>query len=900
MRLCLPIGALACAIALLAFPSTAPAGEPPNQNDPCSTAGKNTCGTLGVGFYKSYRYGIRWFGDYRGAVAGEAQTFCIDLRYWYPSRAYRWREQTATASLVNREHETVSTEKAQRMAYAVWAYGRSGSANQQAAVMLYVHSLMGDARPGELDPAALNPSVVSLYGKIASDAARYHGPYRLDVGVPDTAGGTSATIRVLSAAGNALPNVPLSVTAGGVKSQATTNGAGVAKVALKPATASTASLVVNTGPIASTLPRIFSPATNPAAANAQRLVAPGSQSVTAAIRRPFSKRQISVSTAATPTRLLVGEATTDRVTISGALASWAGAVTVRIHGPFRSAAEIRCDLPPAWEGSFKASGSAVYTTPTAKLSRPGWYAYEEVVPGDADHVGLTTRCGVPSESFTVEVQPKVTTTISSTGVSTGTAIFDRVAVSGLAGEPATVLASLYGPFPSRDAISCSGTPAWTGSIDVTADGSYQTQTFTPITPGYYTYRESIAAGGFVRATDTLCGDVAETTLAIGKPQIRTKIKSQQTRPGAAITDTVVISGLGVTATVQVELWGPFASEAAIRCAGTPYWKGSFVAKGDGTYVTAPVRIDRVGYYTYRESVAGTTTQCAETAETTLARAQPKVTTVVSSEVVRPGSLIFDRIRVSGLGKSAATVEIELFGPFRSRAAMRCTGSPYWTGRMVVRGDGVVRSRAAKVAKAGFYAYRERLVGSALVAETQTECSLAEETSLAAPGIATGRGDVAAHAPTSRVADGPVPTRVRLASVGIDAPVSSVVIDTARSVLGVSSNIHRTGWWQDGSAPGAKSGAVLIAGHVDSALAGAGAFFSLHRARPGDRVQVSTATGRLFSYRVVSVRTYPKPVLPTDVYSRKGRARLVLVTCGGPFDPAARHYRDNIVVTAVPA
>ena len=29
-------------------------------------------------------------------------------------------------------------------------------------------------------------------------------------------------------------------------------------------------------------------------------------------------------------------------------------------------------------------------------------------------------------------------------------------------------------------------------------------------------------------------------------------------------------------------------------------------------------------------------------------------------------------------------------------------------------------------------------------------------------------------------------------------------------------------------------------------------------------------------------------------------RLVLVTCGGPFDQAAGHYRDNIVVTAVPA
>ncbi len=891
---------LACTFAVLGFASAAPAGEPPNPNDPCSTAGKNTCGTLGVGFYKSYRYGIRWFGDYRGAIPGEAHTFCIDLRYWYPSKAYQWREQAAEATLRNRDGEAVSTEKARRIAYAVWAYGRSGSANQQAAVMLYVHSLMGDARPGEVDPAALNPSVVSLYEKIASDSARYHGPYRIEVGVPDIPSGTSATIRVLSATGNALPSLPLTVTAGGAKSQATTNGSGVAKVALKPATASTSSLVVDTGPIASTLPRIFTPATNPAAANAQRLVVPGSQSVTAAIRRPFSKRQISVSTAAAPTRLLVGEATTDRVTISGALASWDGTVAVRIHGPFRTPAEIRCNLAPAWEGSFKATGSAVYTTPPAKLSRPGWYTYEEVVPGDADHTGLTTRCGVASETFAVEVQPNVTTTISSTSVTTGTAISDRVVVSGLLGEHATVQAALYGPFPSRDILVCSGTPAWTGSIDVAADGEYQTQPFTPTAPGYYTYSESIAAGGFVRATQTRCGETTETALVIGKPKIKTKIKTQQTRPGAAITDTVVISGLGVTAPVQVELWGPFATQAAIRCTGTPYWKGSFEAKGDGTYVTTPVQLDRVGYYSYRESVAGVTTPCADAAETTLARAVPKVTTAVSGEVVRPGSTIFDRILVQGLGKTAAAVEVELFGPFASRAAMRCTGRPYWTGRVTAHGDGVVRSRAVKIAKAGFYTYRERLVGSPLVAEVRTECALAEETSLAAPAIATGRGDVAAHAAAPPATVGPVPTRVRLPAVGIDAPVSPVAIDTTRSVLGVSSNIHRPGWWRDGAAPGAKSGAVLIAGHVDSAVAGAGAFFKLHLAKPGDRVQVSTATGRLFTYRVVSVRAVPKRALPTSVYSRKGPARLVLVTCGGPFDPVARHYRDNIVVTAVPA
>ena len=136
-------------------------------------------------------------------------------------------------------------------------------------------------------------------------------------------------------------------------------------------------------------------------------------------------------------------------------------------------------------------------------------------------------------------------------------------------------------------------------------------------------------------------------------------------------------------------------------------------------------------------------------------------------------------------------------------------------------------------------------------------------------------------------------------MAIDAPVAGVGIDIQKGVLGVAPNIHRTGWWKDGALPGAKAGAILIAGHVDSAKAGAGAFFHLKDAKPGERVEVTVANGRTFHYRVTSIRTYLKAKLPLDVYSTHGSPRLVLVTCGGPFDHKTGHYRDNIVLTAVP-
>jgi hypothetical protein len=903
-------GVLLCTIVLFAAPSVSRTAEPPNPNDPCSRAGKDVCGTTGVGYYKVYRYGIRWFGDYRGAIPGRAHTYCLDLGYWYPSPAQRYEEDASP--LRNREGESVPVGRQQRLAYAIWTYGRSSNPDQAAAVMLYVHSLMGDARPGEVDPTALGPTVASQFTRIARDAARFHGPYRMEISLDDrilVGQEATATIRVLSAAGNALPDLGLTLSAEGatgVPGKVRTNATGVATVTLRATDAKGVRLTARTEAIASTLPKVYTGTTPVARRNGQRLALPEAQTVSATASSAGGKTQLVISSVATPPVVAVGQPSRDRVTISGARSSYRGPVVVRLHGPARSVGAIRCDQPPAWEGTFDANGSGQYTTPPATLTRPGWYVYQAIAPDDAAHTGATSPCTEPSERVRVEAQPRVRTIITSTQVAAGTALSDRVIVEGLAGERATVQAALYGPFASRDAIKCDGTPVWSGSIDVAADGEYKTEPFTVKVPGYYTYLESIAATEFLQPAKTVCAEESETTVVLAQPQVVTQVSAQETRPGASITDKVVVTGLGVlSVTIRVELWGPFPTKALIACTGTPYWAGTFVANGNGTYTTSPVQIDKAGYYTYRESIAssavspGVTTACGESSETTFAQAAPQVTTVVSTQIVRAGSPIFDTIRVTGLGKTNAAIEVELFGPFALRSKIGCTGKPYWAGQMTARGDGEVRSPGIRVSKAGFYTFRERVFASPLVKEFTTECPLEAETALSAPKITTGRNEVTRYVPVQGVG-GLTPVRVRLTAVGIDAPVDSVGIDTAQNELGVPSRIARTGWWRDGAAPGAGSGVILIAGHVDSARLGPGAFVSLHRAKAGDRVQVATANGRTFTYRVVSVRNYPKPALPTSIYSVQGAPRLVLVTCGGPFDPRIRHYRDNVVLTAVPA
>jgi hypothetical protein len=324
-----------------------------------------------------------------------------------------------------------------------------------------------------------------------------------------------------------------------------------------------------------------------------------------------------------------------------------------------------------------------------------------------------------------------------------------------------------------------------------------------------------------------------------------------------------------------------------------------------------VTLKAAGYYIYHESIAPSTaytavdTGCSGATETTFTHASPTLGTTVSNAVVRPGSAIADKIRVSGLGSTAAVIGVELFGPYRSLDAIDCSGKPLWRGSVKdTSGDGTIASPSVKIARAGFYTFRERLVGSQLVDGVTTPCADTAETSLGAPAIITGRGGpiyrgraAAAGRPASEV-----PTRIQVPTLGIDAAVQPSDIDTRMGVLGVPSNIHRTGWWKDGAVPADKTGTVLIAGHVDSAAAGAGAFFPLKTSavHAGQTVVVSTQDGKQYRYRITSVQRMPKPKLPTGIFTQNGSRKLVLVTCGGPFDQHTHHYVDNVVVTAVPA
>ena len=154
------------------------------------------------------------------------------------------------------------------------------------------------------------------------------------------------------------------------------------------------------------------------------------------------------------------------------------------------------------------------------------------------------------------------------------------------------------------------------------------------------------------------------------------------------------------------------------------------------------------------------------------------------------------------------------------------------------------------------------------------------------------GLVTDAAATKRLA----PLHLRFDDVGVDEEIRPVGIEDDGELE--IPDEDEIGWWEFGSAPGLP-GATVLAAHV-SWHDTAGPFNRLGRAEIGERLEVDTGEGTTRVYQVVERTMYPKDELPQwRIWRTTGPETLVLITCGGDYNPNIRRYRHNIVVFAVP-
>ena len=163
----------------------------------------------------------------------------------------------------------------------------------------------------------------------------------------------------------------------------------------------------------------------------------------------------------------------------------------------------------------------------------------------------------------------------------------------------------------------------------------------------------------------------------------------------------------------------------------------------------------------------------------------------------------------------------------------------------------------------------------------------------AAGASTVRRERAARPPGRHAA---VPRLLSVPRVGLRMPVVPRGVDHT-GAMELPATPFTVAWYRFGPRPSDRAGATVLAGHVDTAAEGAGPLAGLDTVREGDLVEVR-AGDRVVVYRTTTVTRVSKALIDLPaVFSRVGRPRLHLVTCGGAYLPERGGYQDNVVLVA---
>lgn len=159
----------------------------------------------------------------------------------------------------------------------------------------------------------------------------------------------------------------------------------------------------------------------------------------------------------------------------------------------------------------------------------------------------------------------------------------------------------------------------------------------------------------------------------------------------------------------------------------------------------------------------------------------------------------------------------------------------------------------------------------------------------------------AGTPAGSVVPAPIaigaPSKLIIPSIGVNAPVVPVGVN-AKGNLGVPSDAVHVAWYKYGPRPGTP-GAAVIDGHLDTWNTKEAVFYNLDKLAPGDNIDVKTATGQTFIFKVTAIKTYPYNATDASVQelftTKSAVPELNLITCAGDWMKNQKEYTERLAV-----
>lgn len=151
------------------------------------------------------------------------------------------------------------------------------------------------------------------------------------------------------------------------------------------------------------------------------------------------------------------------------------------------------------------------------------------------------------------------------------------------------------------------------------------------------------------------------------------------------------------------------------------------------------------------------------------------------------------------------------------------------------------------------------------------------------------------APTSAVVRAlATPSALEIPAIGVNTGELVDLGLTPSGAMEVPDGAATAGWFALSPVPG-EPGPAVLAAHVNWKKT-PGVFARLHELKVGDTAIVRRSDGTPVRFSAYRVERFGKSTFPTaDVYGNTEGPELRLITCGGEFDAASGHYRDNVVV-----
>jgi hypothetical protein len=230
-------------------------------------------------------------------------------------------------------------------------------------------------------------------------------------------------------------------------------------------------------------------------------------------------------------------------------------------------------LDPRTFGEASISFSALFGGNTC-----GQFGSAYLKSRSSDSFTAALKDFVPPTQVSISNCAALTTNASNTPNTTdppatiGDSISDVATLSGVAANAGgTITFRAFGP----DNATCSGTPAFTSTLNVSGPGDYTSDPFTPTAPGTYYWIASYSGDAKNLAVSGECGDPNESSV-VGKAPANIQT-AQKLFPQDSATLSATAGGTP-TGTVDFALYGPNDAD----CSGPPVYTENNVQLDGGT------------------------------------------------------------------------------------------------------------------------------------------------------------------------------------------------------------------------------------------------------------------------------------------------------------------------------